>query len=90
MKTLATLVFAGTAVFATTGPVQAAELSLPSVTTQTISTFASELLQQQMTELKTAIAEQSQKAIAELKVTLESYVASEKAPEVAAKTVKAD
>ena len=78
MKTLATLVLVTTAVFAATPAVQANELSLPAVNTQTISTFAAELMSQQMAELKVAILEQSQKALAELEATVVSSVETEK------------
>lgn len=78
MKTLATLVLVTTAVFAATPSVQANELSLPSVNTQAVSAFAAELMNQQMAELKVAILEQSQKALAELATTLVTTTETEK------------
>lgn len=78
MKTLATLVLVTTAVFAATPAVQANELSLPSINTQAISTLASELMSQQMAELKVAILVQSQKALAELENTLATTTETEK------------
>lgn len=83
MKTLATLVLVTAAVFAATPSVQANELSLPSVNTQAVSTFAAELMNQQMAELKVAILEQSQKALAELKTTLVTTTETEKEPVIA-------
>ncbi|WP_127020204.1 hypothetical protein [Rheinheimera mangrovi] len=83
MKTLATLVLVTAAAFAVTPSVQANELSLPAVNTQTISTFAAELMSQQMAELKVAILEQSQKAIAELEITLVKSAETEKEPVIA-------
>lgn len=78
MKTLATLVLVTTAVFAATPAVHANEMSLPSVNTQAVSAFAAELMSQQMAELKVAILEQSQKALAELATTLVSSAETEK------------
>lgn len=78
MKTLATLVLVTTAVFAATPSVQANELSLPAVNTQAVSAFAAELMNQQMAELKVAILEQSQKALAELATTLVTTTETEK------------
>jgi len=78
MKTLATLVLVTTAVFAATPSVQANELSLPSINTQAVSAFAAELMNQQMAELKVAIVEQSQKALAELATTLVTTTETEK------------
>ena len=78
MKTLATLVLVTTAVFAATPSVQANELSLPSVNTQAVSVLAAELMSQQMAELKVAILEQSQKALAELETTLVTTTETEK------------
>ena len=78
MKTLATLVLVTTAVFAATPSVQANELSLPSVNTQAVSVLAAELMSQQMAELKVAILEQSQKALAELATTLATTTETEK------------
>ncbi len=66
MKTLATLVFVSAAAFAATPAVHANELSLPTISTQAVGTLAAELMSQQMAELKVAILEQSQKALAEL------------------------
>lgn len=83
MKTLATLVLVTTAVFAATPAVQANELSLPAVNTQAVSAFAAELMSQQMAELKMAILEQSQKAIAELEITLVKSAETEKEPVIA-------
>ena len=78
MKTLATFVFVTTAAFAVTPNAQATELSLPSVTTEAVSAFAAELMSQQMAELKVAILEQSQKALAELEATVVSSAETEK------------
>jgi hypothetical protein len=78
MKTLATLVLVTTAAFAAIPSVQANELSLPTVNSQAISAFAAELMSQQMTELKVAILEQSQKALAELENTLVTTTETEK------------
>jgi hypothetical protein len=78
MKTLAALVLVTAAAFAATPSVQANELSLPSVNTQAVSAFAAELLNQQMAELKVAILEQSQKALAELESTLVAATETEK------------
>ena len=78
MKTLATLVLVTTAVFAATPAVQANELSLPAVNTQAVSAFAAELMSQQMAELKVAILQQSQKALAELATTLVTTTETEK------------
>lgn len=78
MKTLATLVLVTTTAFATAPSVQANELSLPSVNTAAISTFAAELINQQMAELKVAILEQSQKALAELDTNLVTSAETEK------------
>lgn len=78
MKTLATLVLVTTAAFAVTPAAQANELSLPSVNTQTVSVLAAELMSQQMAELKVAILEQSQKALAELATTLATTTETEK------------
>lgn len=80
MKTLATLVLVTTAVFAATPSVQANELSLASVNTQAVSALAAELMSQQMAELKVAILEQSQKALAELETTLVANKETEKEP----------
>lgn len=80
MKTLATLVLVTTAVFAATPSVQANELSLASVNTQAVSALAAELMSQQMAELKVAIMEQSQKALAELETTLVATKETEKEP----------
>ena len=80
MKTLATLVLVTTAVFAATPSVQANELSLASVNTQAVSALAAELMSQQMAELKVAILEQSQKALAELETTLVATKETEKEP----------
>lgn len=88
MKTLATLVLVTTAVFAATPAVQANELSLPSVNTQTVSAFAAELMSQQMAELKVAILEQSQKALAELATTL--VITSETEKEAVIAVAKVD
>ncbi|GAA0657453.1 MULTISPECIES: hypothetical protein [Rheinheimera] len=78
MKTLATLVLVTTAAFAVTPAAQANELSLPSVNTQAVSVLAAELMSQQMAELKVAILEQSQKALAELATTLATTTETEK------------
>lgn len=78
MKTLATLVLVTTAAFAAIPSVQANELSLPTVNSQAISAFAAELMSQQMAELKVAILEQSQKALAELENTLVTTTETEK------------
>ena len=78
MKTLATLVLVTAAAFAVTPAVQANELSLPAVNTQAVSAFAAELMSQQMAELKVAILEQSQKALAELATTLVTTTETEK------------
>jgi hypothetical protein len=78
MKTLATLVLVTAAAFAATPSAQANELSLPAVDTQAISAFAAELMSQQMAELKVAILEQSQKALAELETTLVTTTETEK------------
>lgn len=78
MKTLATLVLVTAAAFAATPTAQANELSLPTVNTQAISAFAAELMSQQMAELKVAILEQSQKALAELEATLVTTTDTEK------------
>lgn len=78
MKTLATLVLVTTAAFAAIPSVQANELSLPTVNSQAISAFAAELMSQQMAELKVAILEQSQKALAELENTLVTITETEK------------
>ncbi len=80
MKTLATLVLVTSAVFAATPSVQANELSLASVNTQAVSALAAELMSQQMAELKVAILEQSQKALAELETTLVATKETEKEP----------
>jgi hypothetical protein len=78
MKTFATLVLVTAAAFAATPSAQANELSLPAVDTQAISAFAAELMSQQMAELKVAILEQSQKALAELETTLVTTTETEK------------
>jgi len=78
MKTLATLVLVTSAAFAATPSVQANELSLPSVNTQAVSAFAAEVMSQQMAELKVAILEQSQKALAELESTFATTTETEK------------
>ncbi len=78
MKTLATLVLVTTAALAAIPSVQANELSLPTVNSQAISAFAAELMSQQMAELKVAILEQSQKALAELESTLVTTTETEK------------
>ena len=78
MKTLATLVLVTTAAFAVTPAAQANELILPSVNTQAVSVLAAELMSQQMAELKVAIVEQSQKALAELATTLVTTTETEK------------
>ncbi len=78
MKTLATLVLVTAAAFAATPSAQANELSLPAVDTQAISAFAAELMSQQMAELKVAILQQSQKALAELETTLVTTTETEK------------
>ncbi len=78
MKTLATLVLVTTAAFAVTPSAQANELILPSVNTQAVSVLAAELMSQQMAELKVAILEQSQKALAELATTLATTTETEK------------
>ncbi|MBP8227360.1 MAG: hypothetical protein KAX67_04920 [Pararheinheimera sp.] len=78
MKTLATLVLVTTAAFAVTPAAQANELILPSVNTQAVSVLAAELMSQQMAELKVAILEQSQKALAELATTLATTTETEK------------
>ncbi len=57
---------------------QANELILPSVNTQAVSVLAAELMSQQMAELKVAILEQSQKALAELATTLATTTETEK------------
>lgn len=88
MKTLATLILVTSAVFAATPSVQANELSLPSVNTQAVSAFAAELMSQQMAELKVAILEQSQKALAELESTLMTTDNTEKETVIA--VAKAD
>lgn len=78
MKTLATLVLVTTAAFAVTPAAQANELILPSVNTQAVNVLAAELMSQQMAELKVAILEQSQKALAELATTLATTTETEK------------
>ena len=78
MKTLATLVLVTSAAFAVTPAAQANELILPSVNTQAVSVLAAELMSQQMAELKVAILEQSQKALAELATTLATTTETEK------------
>ncbi|MBY0418613.1 MAG: hypothetical protein K2W88_11210 [Pararheinheimera sp.] len=78
MKTLATLVFVTAAAFAATPSAQANELSLPAVDTEAVSAFAAELMSQQMAELKVAILQQSQKALAELETTLATTTETEK------------
>ena len=78
MKTFATLVLVTAAAFAATPSAQANELSLPAVDTQAISAFAAELMSQQMAELKVAILQQSQKALAELETTLVTTTETEK------------
>lgn len=78
MKTLAALVFVSSIAFAATPSVQANELNLPSVNAQAVSTFAAELMNQQMAELKIAIVQQSQKALAELATSLVSDTETEK------------
>lgn len=78
MKTLATLVLVTAAVFAATPSAQANELSLTTVNTPGVRAFAAELLNQQMVELKVAIVEQSQKALAELASTLVKAADTEK------------
>ncbi|MCA1931198.1 hypothetical protein [Rheinheimera sp.] len=78
MKTLAALVFVSSTAFAATPSVQANELNLPSVNAQAVSTFAAELMNQQMAELKIAIVQQSQKALAELATSLVSDTETEK------------
>lgn len=78
MKTLATLVLVTTAAFAVTPAAQANELILPSVNTQAVSVLAAELMSQQMAELKVAILDQSQKALAELATTLATTTETEK------------
>ena len=78
MKTLATLVLVTAAAFAATPSAQANELSLPAIDTQAISAFAAELMSQQMAELKVAILQQSQKALAELETTLVTTTETEK------------
>jgi hypothetical protein len=78
MKTLAALVFVSSTAFAATPSAQANELNLPSVNAQAVSTFAAELMSQQMAELKIAIVQQSQKAMAELATSLVSDAETEK------------
>ena len=67
MKTFAALVLITSVAFTATPSAQANELSLPTVNTQAVSALVAELMNQQMAELKVAILEQSQKALAELK-----------------------
>jgi hypothetical protein len=78
MKTFATLVLVTAAAFAATPSAQANELSLPAVDTEAVSAFAAELMSQQMAELKVAILQQSQKALAELETTLVTTTETEK------------
>jgi hypothetical protein len=78
MKTFAALVLITSVAFTATPSAQANELSLPTVNTQAVSALATELMSQQMAELKVAILEQSQKALAELETTFVSSSETEK------------
>jgi hypothetical protein len=78
MKTFAALVLITSVAFTATPSAQANELSLPTVNTQAVSALAAELMSQQMAELKVAILEQSQKALAELETTFVSSSETEK------------
>jgi hypothetical protein len=83
MKTFAALVLVTSVAFTATPSAQANELSLPTVNTQAVSALAAELMNQQMAELKVAILEQSQKALAELETTFVSSSETEKEAVVA-------
>ena len=83
MKTFAALVLVTSVAFTATPSAQANELSLPTVNTQAVSALAAELMSQQMAELKVAILEQSQKALAELETTFVSSSETEKEAVVA-------
>ncbi len=78
MKTFAALVLITSVAFTATPSAQANELSLPTVNTQAVSALAAELMSQQMAELKVAILEQSQKALAGLADTFVSSSEAEK------------
>lgn len=78
MKTLSALVFVTAVAFTATPSAHANELSLPAVNTHAVSAFAAELISQQMAELKVAILEQSQKALAELENNVVNTTATEK------------
>lgn len=83
MKTFAALVLVTSVAFTATPSAQANELSLPTVNTQAVSALVAELMNQQMAELKVAILEQSQKALAELETTFVSSSETEKEAVVA-------
>ena len=83
MKIFAALVLVTSVAFTAIPSAQANELSLPTVNTQAVTALAVELMNQQMAELKVAILEQSQKALAELETTFVSSSETEKEAVVA-------
>ena len=88
MKTFAALVFISAAAVAAMPSAQATELALPSLNTQSISAFTAEFIGQQVLEVKTAILEQSQKALAELDISLVQVDVTE--PETVIAVAKVD